>query len=113
MKSNHTSFRFFYILFSVLLLTSIQNVYAQQAVDSMHYYKALALKPQNASDLIISENYFKRNYDEALKKGDLEIATNRLYYLASIAYKKGEYIKSEEAAVKALNYLDKMTTTPA
>ncbi|EPR73517.1 Sensory box histidine kinase [Winogradskyella psychrotolerans RS-3] len=106
MKQNHSSFLF---LYSLLLVVCLQNAFAQSTKDSLYYYRALALQPQNASDLFKSQHYFNNSYDKALKRGDIERATNHLYYLASIAYKEGEYIKSEQTAVKALSLLDKMT----
>lgn len=106
MKSNLSSFLFLLSLFSVLLFSGIQNTFAQQSIDNEHYYKALALKPQSAKDLIVSEIHFNRNYDKAIKEGDTILAIRNLYYIASIAYKKGEYNESEQTAVKALRFLD-------
>ncbi|SDH29109.1 tetratricopeptide repeat-containing sensor histidine kinase [Winogradskyella thalassocola] len=112
MKPKHTSFLFFYILFCLLELTSLQNVFAQQPIDSTRYYKTLALKPQNAKDLLMSEYYFKSHYEKALKQEDTTKAIIHLYYIASIDFKKGDYIESEETAVKALNFIDKMDPSP-
>ncbi|WP_179334556.1 tetratricopeptide repeat-containing sensor histidine kinase [Winogradskyella costae] len=106
MKPIFRSFLFIYIL---LLVVCTHKAFAQSQKDSLNYYRALALRPQNASDLFKSQNYFNTLYHSAVKQGDSGDATNYLYYLASIAYKEGEYIKSEETAVKALGLLDTMT----
>ncbi|WP_179320369.1 tetratricopeptide repeat-containing sensor histidine kinase [Winogradskyella helgolandensis] len=95
-----------------MLLTSVQNAFAQQTKDSLHYYMGLALKPQNATDLYASETYFKSAYDKALKTHDTTYAIRNLYYIASIDYKRGDYVESEATAVKALRFMDTMMPSP-
>lgn len=108
MKPFKSSFLFFYAIFSLLLFISIQNVTAQGTKDSLEDYQKLVLQPQNANDLFKAQDYFKSEYDKAIANGDIEIAINHLYYLASIDYKKGEYDTSEAIAVKALGLVNSM-----
>ncbi|MBU2929417.1 tetratricopeptide repeat-containing sensor histidine kinase [Winogradskyella psychrotolerans] len=110
MKPIYALFAFFLITVTIAF-TNVESAFGQQVSDSLNYYKTLALKPQNATDLIKSENYFNKNYEKVVKTGDINIAIRYLYYMASIAYKKGEYIKSEEMAVKALNHLDTLKSS--
>ena len=104
MKFNQTSLLY---CFTVWILIFASYGFAQEPTDSMRYYMRLALKPQNAQDLISSETYFNRHYKKASSQGEVSKAITYLYYKASIAYKKGEYDESEEFAVKALSLIDK------
>ncbi|WP_458625963.1 tetratricopeptide repeat-containing sensor histidine kinase [Winogradskyella sp. PC D3.3] len=92
----------------MVLLASIQTAFAQVSQDSLNYYSALAVQPQSASDLFKADHYFHKGYQKALERGDLANASHHLYYMASIAYKKGEYNASEATAVDGVKLLDQM-----
>ena len=108
MRNCKISFLFFWLTFSLILFTNVGNLLAQETVDSLSYYSQLALKPQNANDLLKADEYFNDSYKAALKEDNIPLAINYLYYKASIETKSGENYKSEETLVLALKHLDEL-----
>ncbi|WP_179315864.1 tetratricopeptide repeat-containing sensor histidine kinase [Winogradskyella undariae] len=103
---------FFFTIFVILGLFSIQKISAQHYVDSVSYYSKLALQPQKANDLVKAKAFFKNNIRTSIKIKDTKHTLLFLYYMASVDFKLGAYDESEETVVKALKLIDTMGNTP-
>lgn len=106
MKFIEKSCLFFFALYSVILLVSVQIGYAQRGTDSVAYYSHLALKPQSPNDLDGAYRFFYRSYEQAIAHDEIPNGLHYLYYLSSINHKKGAYDDSEKFAVRAIALLD-------
>jgi len=105
MKLTYLSFLFCFIIYSTLGV-------AQNQPDSLVYYSDVALNKKSPAELNKAYSYFKSNYEAASARQDKPHAINNLYYLASIDYKRGAYIQSEQTAVKAIALLDENQDIP-
>jgi tetratricopeptide (TPR) repeat protein len=99
------------LLFAAVFYLSAKGCYAQNSTDSLAFYSKLVMQPQSASDLEESYLFFDSKYKKALRKNQNEQAINYLYYLSSIAYKRGRYEEAELKAVNAQKLIDKLPTS--
>ena len=98
-------------LFFLWIIFTFQNICAQHEHDSLSEYSNRALHPQNYNDLSDSYEFFNKAYKNSLANKHEERAVYFLYYLASIEYKMGDYVKSEESIASAIGLLDKLPRT--
>ncbi|WP_047547321.1 ATP-binding protein [Psychroserpens sp. Hel_I_66] len=106
MKSTKTSFLFFYIIYCLFFFIGIENVLAQESIDSLKYYSLRVLNPKNGNDLSKAYKYFSKCYDSAIKNDNIDTTLRCLYFLSSIDYKNGDYTTAEKTAVKGLKIID-------
>ncbi|MDY2588194.1 ATP-binding protein [Winogradskyella aquimaris] len=93
--------------FLFLLYFSLAICHSQRAEDSLSHYSSIALHPKQSEELIAAFKYFNKRLDDSKASKDFHTQLNSLYYISSINYKIGAYGASEEAAVVAIDILDK------
>ncbi|MBR9845750.1 MAG: tetratricopeptide repeat protein [Algicola sp.] len=105
MKSLKNSFLFFYCILCAFMLSVSELVYAQD-VDSLTYYRNLALRPNNNTDLANTYAFFKQRSDQSIKSKDTLNVIYNLRFIAIIQFELGLLKDSETTAVTALQFID-------
>ncbi|MEY8847620.1 hypothetical protein AB9K26_02330 [Psychroserpens sp. XS_ASV72] len=108
MKSIVISFLIFFS--AIWLVHSSDNVELKvqnaSVVDSLSYYRDLALKPKSKDDLIKVYEFFKNRNETSLSQKDTLNIIYNLRYIAMTQFDLGLLQDSEKIAVEALEYID-------
>ncbi len=103
MKGLRTSFLFFY-----LLLFSLNNLSAQELIDSLKYYSNIIRAPKNSGDLSSAYLFFMNRKDSSIEKKEIEKVIYYYIQIARVENKLGEIYNSENSIIEALKLLDEL-----
>ena len=115
MKIYQNSFLFFYVCIAGFILNPSYLLQAQEAkvVDSLTYYRTLALRPKTNLDRTKSYVFFKKRSEQSLKNNDTLNIIYDLRFIAIIQLKFGLLQESETTAVSALSFVDNLNEDDA
>ncbi|WP_198679959.1 tetratricopeptide repeat-containing sensor histidine kinase [Aureibaculum luteum] len=101
-----TSFLFFYLC--ITTFSCIEDVPAQQSIDSSYYYYSLIFNPKKNTDLTSAFVFYNNQKNQSLIEKDTLKAINDLRLIAIIQNKIGFLNESENSSVEALKLLDQV-----